>query len=265
VAADSGSKNRIGGYWSGARFVEGLEREEEIGVEAAQRAIGKLGARKVPSANVPVVFDAEAAGALVELFSECVLGDAIFKRSSYLLDRLGTRVASPLITMVDDPLLRAAPGSRPFDGDGLPSRRNVVVERGELCSFLTDAYSARKLGTKSTGSAEDMTSTGAGTSNFFLKPGQFTPAQVIQSVSRGLFVTNLMGFGFNPVTGDFSRGASGYWIEGGSLAFPVSEVTISLNIDELFKRIDAVANDLDLKSSTSSPTFRVAEMTLAGT
>jgi PmbA protein len=141
----------------------------------------------------------------------------------------------------------------------------VVVNAGVLETFLLDTYSARKLNMKSTGSAAGTTGTGAGTSNFVLQPGSLTPAEIIKSTRRGLFVTHMMGFGFNAVTGDFSRGASGYWIEDGALAFPVSEVTISLNFDQLFKRIDAIGNDLDLKTGVASPTIRVSEMTLAGT
>src|SRR5206468_5452216 len=145
-----------------------------------------------------------------------------------------------------------------------PSRRNVVIEKGVLKTFLLDTYSARKLGMKSTGSAAGTTGTGAGTSNFVLSPGSQSRAQILASTKRGLYVTHMMGFGFNAVTGDFSRGANGFWIENGELAFPVSEVTISLNFDELFKRIDAVGDDLDMKSAIASPTFRVSEMTLAG-
>ena len=265
VAADEGGKNRTAGYWSARRVLSKLESEEAVGREGARRTIALLGARKVPTANVPGVFESDSPRSLVGAFAGCIVGDSIYRRSSYLLDRLGTDVASELVTLVDDPLIESGPGSRPFDGDGLPSRRNVVVEKGKLKTYLLDTYSARKLKMKSTGSAAGTTGTGAGTSNFVLQAGSQSPEQIIKGTKRGLFVTSMMGFGFNAVTGDFSRGATGYWIEDGALAFPVSEVTISLNFDQLLKRIDAVGNDLDLKGSVASPTFRVAEMTLAGT
>ncbi len=264
VAADEGGKNRTAGYWSARRVLSRLEPEDAVGREAARRTVALLGAKKVPTQEAPVVFDPDAARALLGSFAGCITGDAIYRRSSFLVDRLGAKVASELVTIVDDPLIESGPGSKPFDGDGLAARRNVVVEKGRLETYLLDTYSARKLGMKSTGSAASATGTGAGVSNFFLQPGAMTHDEIVRSTKRGLYVTGMMGFGFNPVTGDFSRGALGYWIEDGALAFPVSEVTISLNFSELLARIDAVGDDLDLKSSVASPTIRVARMTIAG-
>ncbi len=264
VAADEGGKNRTASYWSARRTLSKLEDEVAVGREAARRTVALLGARKVPTQEAPVVFDPDAARALLGAFAGCVMGDSIYRRGSYLLDKLGQRVASELVTIVDDPLIPNGPGSRPFDGDGLPSRRNTVVEKGVLQTYLLDTYAARKLGMKSTGSAASATGTGAGTSNLFLQPGTVSRDEILKSTRRGLYVTGMMGFGFNAVTGDFSRGATGYWIEDGALAYPVSEVTISLNFHDLFGSIDAVGNDLDLKSGIASPTLRVARMTIAG-
>jgi PmbA protein len=264
VARDEGGKNRTASYWTARRALAQLEDEAAVGREAARRTLGLLGAKKVATGNVAVVFDPDAARSMLGLFAGCVVGDAIYRRGSYLLDRLERTVASELVSIVDDPGIPGGPGSRPFDGDGLPSRKNVVVARGQLKTYLLDTYSARKLGMKSTGSAAGTTGTGAGTSNFMLLPGAQSREEIIKSTPRGLYVTHMMGFGFNPVTGDFSRGATGFWIENGELTFPVSEVTISLNFDQLLQRIDAVGSDLDLKSSIAAPTFRVAEMTLAG-
>jgi PmbA protein len=264
VAADEGGKNRTASYWSARRFLAKLESEEAVGREAARRTVALLGARKVPTQEVPVVFEPDAARSLLGAFAGCITGDAVYRRSSYLLDKMGESVASPLVNIIDDPLLPDGPGSRPFDGDGLPTRRNVVVEGGVLKTWLLDTYGARKLGLKSTGSAAGSTGTGAGVSNFFLAPGTQSPAEILKSTPRGLYVTGMMGFGFNAVTGDFSRGAYGFWIEDGALAFPVAEITISLNFKDLFASIDAVGNDLDMKSSVASPTIRVARMTLAG-
>jgi PmbA protein len=171
-----------------------------------------------------------------------------------------------LISIVDDPLLPRASGSRPFDGEGLAVRPNVVVSEGVLRAFLCDVYAARKLGRKSTASAGRGLGGGphVTTSNFILRPGKQS-AKEVANVDQGLFVTDLMGFGFNPVTGDFSQGAAGFWIDKGELAFPVSEVTISANFDDLWKGIDAVGDDLDTRSSVQSPSFRVAKVTVAGT
>ncbi|MFW5926400.1 MAG: TldD/PmbA family protein [Myxococcota bacterium] len=266
VAEDEGGKKRSGHHWTAKRHVADLENPSQVGEEAARRTVRKLGARQVPTQQAPVVFDPEAGRSILGLLSGCIMGSAIWRRSSYLLDRLSSPVASELVTIVDDPLIPRGPGSRPFDGEGLPSRRNVVVEQGTLRTYLTDTYSARKLGTQSTGSASRGGSGGVGasTSNFVLQPGTTSAEELLRSTPAGLYVTDMMGFGFNPVTGDFSRGASGFWIENGELTFPVNEVTISLNLDELLKAIDVVADDLDLRTSIASPTFRVASMTIAG-
>ncbi|MDP3276299.1 MAG: metallopeptidase TldD-related protein [Deltaproteobacteria bacterium] len=264
VADDADGKKRTSGYWTSRRQLALLEDEVAVGREAARRTLRMLGAKKIPTGSYPVVFERDAARSLIGNFAGCIVGDSIYRRSSYLLDRVGTQVASELLTIVDDPLIPSGPGSRPFDGDGLPSRRNAVVTAGKLETYLLDTYSARKLGLKSTGSAAGMTGTGAGTSNFVVKAGETPAADVIKQTKRGLYVTQMMGFGFNAVTGDFSRGASGYWIEDGELAYPVSEVTISLNFDKLLKSIDLLGDDLDFKSSIVVPSFRVAEMTVAG-
>jgi PmbA protein len=162
--------------------------------------------------------------------------------------------------------LPRGPGSRPFDGEGLLSRRNTVVEGGVLGSFLLDTYSARKLGTQSTASASRGGGGGIGSSssNLYLVRGTESPEALLARTPRALYVTDMMGYGFNAVTGDFSRGASGFWIEDGKRMFPVSEVTISLNLHDLLQRIDAVASDQDWRTSISTPTFRVSSMTIAG-
>jgi PmbA protein len=266
LASDEGGKNRRGHHWTARRHLAELDSPVEVGREAARRTIRKLGARTVRTCEVPVVFDPDAARAILGLLAGCVMGSAIWRKSSYLLGREGSRVASDFVTVVDDPLVARAPGSRPFDGEGLRSRRNVVVDRGTLVTFLCDSYSARKLGRESTASASRGGGAGVGpsTSNFVLQPGTDTNEAIIRGTKQGLYVTEMMGFGFNAVTGDFSRGAAGFWIENGEFAYPVSEVTISLNVDELWQRIDAVGSDLDMRTATASPTIRVAKMTVAG-
>jgi PmbA protein len=266
LAADEGGKNRRGYHWTGHRHLRSLQAPADVGIEAARRTLGKLGARTVASCEVPVVFDPEAARAVVGLLAGCVMGSSIWRKASYLVGREGTQVASELVTVVDDPLIRCGPGSRAFDGEGLASRRNLVVERGVLRTYLCDSYSARKLRRESTASAArgGGASVGASTSNFALQPGADSNEAIVEGTKRGLYVTEMMGFGFNAVTGDFSRGATGFWIEDGELAFPVGEVTISLNVDQLWKRIDAVGSDIDMRTATASPTIRVAKMTVAG-
>ncbi len=266
VADDDGGKKRSGYHWSAKRHLAELDPAEEVGKEAARRTLAKLGARKIATQELPVVFDPDAARSILGLLAGCVLGGAIYRRSSYLLDRIDTQVASELVTIVDDPLIVRGPGSRPFDGEGLLSRKNVVVERGALRTFLLDSYSGRKLERPSTASASRGASGGVGpsTSNLVLEPGTKRRDALLAETDRALYVTDMMGFGFNAVTGDFSRGASGFLLEKGELTHPVSEVTISLNLDEILKRIDAVADDLDLRSATASPTFRVSRMTIAG-
>lgn len=266
VAADEGGKNRRGYHWTAKRFLDELDDPKKVGEEAARRTLRKLGARSVKTCEVPVVFDPDAARSILGMLAGSVMGSSIWRKSSYLVGREGTDVASPLVTVVDDPLIARAPGSRPYDGEGLASRKNVVVEKGVLRTFLCDSYSARKLARESTGNAARGGSAGVScsTSNFILEPGADSNEAIVKGTKQGLYVTEMMGFGFNAVTGDFSRGAGGFWIDDGELTYPVSEVTISLNVDELWKRIDAVGSDLDLRTATAAPTFRVAKMTVAG-
>ena len=266
VADDEDAKKRVGYYWSSRRHLKELMTPEAVGEEAGRRTLAKLGSRKIETQEVPVVFDPDAGRSLLGLLAGCVTGGSVWRKSSYLAERLGTRIASDLVTVIDDPLIPRAPGSQAYDGEGLLSRRNVVVERGTLSSFLLDTYSARKLEMKSTASASRGGSGGvsAGTTNLFLQPGKISPEALLRETDRAFYVTGMMGFGFNAVTGDFSRGASGFWLERGERIFPVSEVTVSLNFDELLKRIDAVADDLDMRTSIASPTFRVSSMMVAG-
>ncbi len=264
VVEDEGGKKRRGHYWTASRYRDGLEPAEAVGAEAARRTLKKLGARKVPTAETAVIFDPDVSRSLIGSFAGCIMGGSIWRKSSYLLEREGTEVASPLVTLIDDPLILRAPGSRPFDGEGLRSRRNVVVEKGVLKTFLLDSYSARKLGRRSTASAARSGGIGPSTSNFLMLAGELSPEEIIQGTPSGLYVTEMMGFGFNAMTGDFSRGAGGFWIEDGKLSFPVSEVTISSNLDAMLKGIDAVGSDLVLKTSTAAPTLRVSRMTLSG-
>jgi PmbA protein len=263
---DADGKKRNGYWWTAGRFVDSLDDPEAVGCEAGRRTVAQLGARKVDTCEVPVVFDPEAGRAIPGMVFGVANGAAFYRKSSYLLDREGTQVAAPVVTLEDAPHIPRAPGSRPFDGDGLPTRTNAIIRDGVLKTVLCDVYSARKLGRRSTGSAGrgvggDPSPT---TSNLVMRAGTVSREALLADTRRGFYVDRMMGFGFNPVTGDFSRGAFGFWIEDGELAFPVTEVTISANFDDLLKRIDLVADDLDRRSSTVVPTFRVSHMTVAG-
>jgi PmbA protein len=265
IADDAEGKKRNGYEWTAARFVEDLDTASSVGRAAARKAIAQLGSRKMATGVVPVVFSNEVSGRILGLLASCILGDSVYREQSYLSERLGSRVASNLVTIVDDPFLPRGSGSRSFDGEGRASRRNVVVRKGHLETFLLDTYSARKL-------RMDPTASGGGgggvphstTSNFIMRNGRSKPESLLKGIKRGLFVTDMMGFGFNAVSGSFSRGAAGFEIVDGELGDPVSEITISRNLDEILQGIDKVANDLRVRSSTEAPSFRVDHMTVSG-
>ncbi len=249
-------------WYTSARRLDALEPARTVGVKSAERALRKLGARRVPTCEAPVIFDPLIAPGLLRQLAGCLSGYAVYRGSSFLAGRMGERIASPNVTVIDDGRRPGGLGSRPFDGEGLPTRRNVLVEGGRLRSWLLDTYAARKLGLASTGSA--VRGGGASTTNLWLEPGTLSPETIVASTPRGLYVTELIGQGFNPVTGDYSRGASGIWIEGGELAFPVEEITIAGNLGRMLKDIDAVGNDLLWLGSAAAPTLRIAKMTIAG-
>jgi PmbA protein len=226
----------------------------------------RLGARKVKTCAVPVVFDSEMAASLLRNLASALSGYALYKGASFLAGKLGTRIGSDLLTVIDDGTIPGALGSRPFDGEGLPMRKKMVVDQGELQSYLLDSYSGRKLGMKSTGNASRSVGDAPGVSpaNFYLNPGKNGPDQIIRSVESGLYVTEMIGFGVNMVTGDFSRGAAGLWIENGELAYPVEEITIAGNLKEMFQNITMVGSDLEMRGRIASPTIKIERMTIAG-
>jgi PmbA protein len=212
------------------------------------------------------VFDQETAGSLLGNLCSAASGYALYKGASFLIGQLGKRIASGEITVYDDGRLPRGLGSRPFDGEGLPTRRTTVVERGMLKSYLLDTYSAKKLGLTSTGNASRGVgeNPSVGPTNFYLAPGHATPEEIIRSVKNGLYVTELIGFGVNMVTGDYSRGAAGFWIENGELAYPVEEITIAGNLHRMFADIEMIGNDLVFRARVVSPTLKIGEMTVAG-
>ncbi|MEA2626821.1 MAG: PmbA protein [Candidatus Binatota bacterium] len=254
-------------YWyASARHFSDLDPPEAVGAKAAERTLRRLGARAGHTKAVPVVFDPETSATLLGHLAAAASGSTIYRGTSFLAGRLGERLAPPGITVVDDPLLARRLGSRPFDGEGLATRRNVLLEDGVFRSYLLDTYSGRKLGMESTASAVRSLAEppSAGPSNLYLVAGAATPEEIVASVTDGLYVTELIGFGVNPVTGDYSRGAAGLWIENGRLAHPVHEVTIAGNLLEMFRSIELVGNDLEFRSTITAPTLKIAQMTVAG-
>jgi PmbA protein len=265
VASQNGSMQRD--HWYDVkRHLGRLENPAAIGRRAAERTLRRLGARQVPTREVAVVFDPDMAASLLGHLAGAVAGNALYRKTSFLLGKLGERIAPAHVSVFDDGTLRAGLGSKPFDGEGLATRRTAVVEEGILASYLLDCYSARKLGGKSTGNAARSVADAphASPTNLFLAAGSSSPEEIIASVRSGFYVTSLMGFGVNPVTGDYSRGASGLWIEDGELAYPVEEVTIAGNLLRMFEEIEAVGSDLELRHGISAPTIKIARLTVAG-
>lgn len=248
------------------RKLADLEDPRTVGQTAARRALRRLGAKRVPTCEVPVIFDAQTAPSLLGHIVGAVSGYAIYRRSSFLAERLGDKIACDGFTLNDDGRRLGGLGSKPFDGEGLPTRRNTIVEDGVLKTWLLDSYSARKLGLVSTGNASRGAGSGPGVgiTNLWLEPGTRALDDMIASTERGLLVTELIGMGVNPTTGDYSRGAVGLWIEHGEVVHPVEEVTIAGNLLEMFRDIDQIGSELVWRGRTACPALRVARMTIAG-
>jgi PmbA protein len=262
-------------YWySNARTTTLLEDPEAIGREASRRAIERLGARRVPTQRATVVFGTELAHSVIGSIFNAVNGDSIYRNASFLSGMLGEQIAGENITVIDDGTLIfdhdgkkvGGFGTRPFDSEGLPTRRTVLVERGILKNYVLNTYTARKLHMQSTGNASRglAGNPGIGAGNFFLEPGTITPRELIADIKSGLFVTETMGSGVNLVTGDYSQGASGLWIENGEFAYPVEEITIAGNLKDMYKNISAIGNDLLFRGASAAPTIRIEGMTIAG-
>lgn len=267
IALDNQNGGMQRDYWySVKRKFHELDSPEQIGQEAARRTVRRLGSRSISTQEVPVIFDPEIAQGLIGHIASAVSGYSLYKGASFLMGQLGKKIAAESVTVVDDGRLANGLGSRPFDGEGLPTRRNVVVDKGILTSYLLDTYSGRKLGMASTGNASRSVGENptVGTTNLFLSPGTASPEEILKSTKRGLLVTELIGFGVNMVTGDYSRGAVGFWIENGEIVHPVEEVTIAGNLKNMFNDIEMIGNDLVFRGRTASPTVKLRKMMVAG-
>jgi len=271
LAVDTNGQMQRDGWWSSARCFAQLESPEAVGAEAARRTVRRLGARRVPTQRVPIVFAPEVARSLIGSVFDAASGDAIWRHASFLAGKLGEQIGATTLNIIDDNIMLLPTGvggfgTSPFDGEGLPSRRTIVVENGILRNYMLNTYAARKLGMKSTHNATRglAGAPGIGCGNLYLEPGTQTPEEIIGGVSAGLFVTSLMGFGTNIVTGDYSRGAAGLWIENGQLTHAVEEITIAGNLGEMLSNVTAIGNDLVFRGSVASPTLRIDGMTIAG-
>ena len=254
-------------YWfSVARSLDRLESPEHVGKIAAQRTLRRLGARKVKTQEVPIIFDPLVANSILGHIFEGVNGDSVYRGASFLAGKLGEKIAASQVTVIDDGTMVGGFGTSPFDGEGIPTRRTVVIENGVLKSYVLNTYTAKKLGLQTTANASrGLAGTpGIGPGNYFLQPGARTPQQLIGDVKEGLYVTEFLGMGVNLVTGDYSRGASGIWISGGELTYPVEEITVAGNLKDMFLNISEIANDLEFRGSVASPTIRIDGLTVGG-
>jgi PmbA protein len=254
-------------YWySSQRSLGLLDSPEAVGLEAARRTVRKLGARKIPTQRVPLVFAPEVASSILGAIMGAINGNAVYRNASFLAGKLGETVGGSNLTIIDDGTMPGGFGSSYFDGEGLPTRRKVVLDRGVLTSYLLNTYTARKLGLQSTGNASRglAGAPGVGADNFYLEPGTKTPEEILAGIPKGLYVTDLIGHGINLVTGDYSHGASGLWIENGELTYPVEEITVAGNLKEMLLNISSVGSDLIFRSSVACPTLCIEGMTIAG-
>jgi len=251
--------------FSSALHATDLDPAERIGRSAGERAVARLNPRKVATKRVPVVFDRRIAGGLIGHLAGAINGSAVARKTSFLRDKLGQRLFKPGIRIIDDPLRKRGQRSRPFDGEGVKSRAMAIVDDGVLKTWILDSATARELNLVTTGHAQRGVSSppSPGPTNLHLEPGQRTPDELIADIADGFYVTELIGMGVNPVTGDYSRGASGFWIENGRRSYPVSEVTIAGNLVAMFGALEP-ANDLEFRYGTNAPTVRIEGLTVAG-
>src|SRR5579862_5806887 len=254
-------------YWfSVARNLGRLDSPEQVGKIAAQRTLRRLGGRKVKTAKVPVILDPMVATSILGHIFEGINGDSVYRGASFLAGKLGEKIAGDQVTVIDDGTMIGGFGTAPFDGEGIPTRRTVVIEKGVLKSYLLNTYTAKKLGLQTTANASrGLAGTpGIGPGNYFLEPGKKTAKEIIAGIPEGLYVTEFLGHGANLVTGDYSRGASGLWISGGELTYPVEEITVAGNLKEMFFNISEIGNDLEFRGAVACPTIRIDGLTVGG-
>ncbi|MHB8578067.1 MAG: TldD/PmbA family protein [Dehalococcoidia bacterium] len=266
IVEDADQKKQRGYWYTVERSLARLLSPDEVAGIAAERVLRKLNGRKVATRAVPVVWERTIARSLLRQLAGAVSGSALYRRASFLVGREGEQIASPLVTLVDDPTIPGLLGSRPFDAEGVAGRRNVVIERGIFRQFLFDTYTGNKTGHPTTGNAGGGVGSmpGVSTTNFILEPGPHSRDEIIASVQDGLYLTELMGFGVNITTGDVSQGAAGIWIEDGRLTYPVSEVNIAGNLSQMLLDIDMVGDDVEFVGTSAAPTIRMKQLMVSG-
>ena len=267
VVAEKGAQKSSGNDSCSRRFFADLKKPDEIAAKAARKAYEMIDPRMVKTQRAAVIFDADVAGALLGGILAAVNGERVLQGASFLGTRLNQKIASPLLTIVDDGTRVKGPASRPFDGEGVPTQKRLIVDQGVLKGFMYNTIIARRAGVKTTGNASRGGFTdvpGIGPHNFYIAAGANSREDIIAATQKGLLLTEVTGYGINPVNGDFSGGASGFWIEGGKIAFPVKGLTIAGRADEILNALDMMGNDLDLNRATAAPTFRIPEMQIGG-
>ena len=265
VIGGSGNRMERDYDYTSAVYAADLQDPAEIGKSAGERTIKRLGARKMPTCRCPVVLDPRVARGFISHLLGGISGPSIARGTSFLKDKLGQRIFPEAITITEDPHRQRGHRSKPFDAEGLANRRRALIDKGVLTTWLLDLRSARQLGLTSTGHAARGTASppSPAATNIWIEPGSATPAELMADIKNGFYVTELMGMGVNGLTGDYSRGAAGFWIENGQIAFPVSEMTIAGNLNEMFARMVA-ANDLEFRTGADAPTLRIDDLTVAG-
>src|SRR5438874_5095192 len=265
VIGGSGTQMERDYDFASAVYAADLRDPSEIGKGAGERAVKRLGARKMPTGRVPVVFDPRVARGFISHLLGAISGPSIARGTSFLKEKLGQQIFPQAITLTEDPHLPRGHRSKPFDAEGLANRRHALIDKGVLTTWLLDLRSARQLGLKSTGHAARGTASppSPAATNIWIEPGNASPAELMADIKNGFYVTELMGMGVNGLTGDYSRGAAGFWIENGQIAHSVSEMTVAGNLKEMFARMTA-ADDLEFRAGADSPTLRIDDLTVAG-
>jgi len=261
IAEDKDGNKYSEGWFSSARHLSDLDSASDVGLVAGRRCVALVGATKVATGRFPVLFEPEPAQALLTHLFECVSGIAVYKNSSFLAGSEGETIASPLVTVIDDPLRKRGIGSAPFDTEGVATGRKLVLDKGVLKFYPCNTFAARRLKRKSTGHAS-----GAGLTsyNLYIQNGTASREELVEKLGTGLVVVSFIGFGFNRATGDFSRGARGFWVEKGKIVHPVHEITVAGNLGQMFQDVTAVGKDLDFQFGTDSPSLLIKQMTVSG-
>jgi len=254
--------SKVEDFWSSSsRHFRTLEPPEKVGKIAVERTVRQLNPQKIKTQAVPVIFEPSMTSWLLGFLFSCVSGTAVYQKLSFLSDKLGKKIGNENITVYDDGQMPGRLGTRPYDSEGVPTGKHCVVKKGTLKNFLCNTYAGKKLDLPSTGNADGA---GVGPNNFFLKPGDRSPEDIIQKTKKGLILIRTLGHGLNPVTGDISRGAFGLWVENGEIAYPVSEITIAGNLGTILNQVEEIGNDLEFRSTICGPTIKIQELTIAG-